>query len=102
LQAIGGSLRCPAIDRLLTRSVRLQRLMHEHRQRRRGRVQPLAVSGSHASVVFSNSALVSTLKNSTASVDPERRLIRMRRCCKSLRALRSMRAGLRKDGLDAS
>ena len=36
-------------------------------------------TGSKASVVYSSSAPVSTLKNSTASVDPERRVMRLRR-----------------------
>jgi hypothetical protein len=35
--------------------------------------------GSSASVVCSSSSLVSTLKNSTAALDSERRLIRLRR-----------------------
>ena len=46
-EPIGGALRCPAVDRLLARAVSLQHLAHEHRQRNRWRIQPLAVLGQH-------------------------------------------------------
>jgi len=42
-QTIGRALRCPAVDRLLARSIGLQRLAHEHRQRNRRRIP--AVTG---------------------------------------------------------
>ena len=44
-QAIGRALRGPPIDRLLARTIGLQHLSHEHRQRHRRRIQPLAVLG---------------------------------------------------------
>jgi len=44
-QTIGRALRSPAVDRLLTRAIGLQHLAHEHRQRNRWRIQPLAVLG---------------------------------------------------------
>ena len=44
-QAFRRTLRGPTIHRLLTRAVLTERLPHEHRQRERGRIQPLAVLG---------------------------------------------------------
>jgi hypothetical protein len=44
-QTIGRALRCPAVDRLLARAISLQHLAHEHGQRNRWRIQPLAVLG---------------------------------------------------------
>lgn len=44
-EPIGRALRCPAVDRLLARPIGLQHLAHEHRQRNRRRIQPLAVLG---------------------------------------------------------
>nr|ACN62951.1 putative IS4 family transposase [Diaphorobacter sp. PCA039] len=42
-QTIGCALRCPAVDRLLARAIGLQHLTHEHGQRNRGRIEPLAM-----------------------------------------------------------
>jgi hypothetical protein len=78
-QATGGSLRYPAIDRLLTRSRGLQCLTHEHLQRHRRRVQPLAVYRQRRLGGLQQPALVSTLKNSAAPADPERRVTGLRR-----------------------
>ena len=44
-QTLGRALRGPAVDRLLTLAIGLQHLAHEHRQRHRRRIQPLAVLG---------------------------------------------------------
>jgi hypothetical protein len=42
-QAFGCTLPRPGIDRSLTRAIQRQGLLHEHRQRHGGRIQPLAM-----------------------------------------------------------
>jgi hypothetical protein len=42
-EPIGCALYCPAVDRLLARTIGLPRLEHEHGQRNRGRIQVLTV-----------------------------------------------------------
>jgi hypothetical protein len=44
-QSFRHTLRGPAVDRLLARAILVQRLLHEHRQSHRRRIQPLAVFG---------------------------------------------------------
>ena len=44
-QALSGALCRPGVNRLLAGTILLQRLLHEHRQADRGRIQPLAVLG---------------------------------------------------------
>ena len=45
LQSTGHALRRPAVDRLLARTVCIERLANEHRQRHRRRIHPFAVLG---------------------------------------------------------
>ncbi len=46
-EPISCALRGPTVDRLLARAIGLQHLAHEHRQRNRWRIQPLAVPGQY-------------------------------------------------------
>jgi len=78
LEPTGRALHGPTVDHLLARPVGIERLLHEHRQRYRRRIQPLPMGRAHLSILSTIAGLASTLKNSIAATERARRSIVLR------------------------